>query len=100
MSYPLSRAFINGSSDPSFINYPASEDIPEELPYPHRHGICQKIYTAGISGQNFSANFNSFGDKKKMSENGEIYTAGKSFTLPPPVTNLTSDAEVVKNKCS
>ena len=29
-----------------------------------------------------------------MSENGEIYTAGKTFTLPPAVTamtNFTSD---------
>ena len=26
---------------------------------------------------------------KKMSENGEIYTAGKNFTLPPAVTALT-----------
>ena len=25
-----------------------------------------------------------------MSENGEIYTAGINFTLPPAVTNLTS----------
>ena len=39
--------------------------------------------------QNFtpsiSTNFNSFSKKKtqKMSENGEIYTAGKNFTLPP-----------------
>ena len=35
--------------------------------------------------------FNSFSDKtqKKMSENGEIYTAGKHFTLPPAVTALT-----------
>ena len=33
-------------------------------------------------------NFNSFSKKKaqKMSENGEIYTAGKNFTLPPAVT--------------
>ena len=40
----------------------------------------------------FSPNFNSFGDEttKKVSENGEIYTAGKNFTLPPAVTNLTS----------
>ena len=32
--------------------------------------------------------------KQKMSENGEIYTAGKNFTLPPAVTawtNSTSD---------
>ena len=31
---------------------------------------------------------------KQISENGEIYTAGKNFTLPPAVTavtNLTSD---------
>ena len=26
----------------------------------------------------------------KMSENGEIYTAGKNFTVPPAVKNLTS----------
>ena len=26
-----------------------------------------------------------------MSENGDIYTAGKNFTLPPAVTNLTSE---------
>ena len=25
-----------------------------------------------------------------MSENGEIYTAGKNFTLPPAVTSLTN----------
>ena len=41
-------------------------------------------------------NFNSFSKKKtqKMSENGEIYTAGKNFTLPPGLTgwtNSTSD---------
>ena len=36
-------------------------------------------------------NFNSFSDKnKKMSENGEIYTASKNFTLPPAVTALTN----------
>ena len=35
-----------------------------------------------------SSNFNSFSEKKtqKMSENGEIYTAGKNFTLPPALT--------------
>ena len=37
-------------------------------------------------------NFNSLSKKKaqKMSENGEIYTAGTNFTLPPAVTNSTS----------
>ena len=43
-----------------------------------------------------SPNFNSFSKKKtpKKSVNGEIYTAGKNFTLPPAVTalkNSTSD---------
>ena len=39
-----------------------------------------------------SPSFNSFSDKntKKMSENGEIYTADKNFTLPPAVTALTN----------
>ena len=41
-------------------------------------------------------NFNSFSKNKTqiMSENGEIYTAGKNFTLPPALTewtNSTSD---------
>ena len=37
-----------------------------------------------------SSNFNSFSKKtQKMSENGEIYTAGKTFTLTA-VTNSTS----------
>ena len=45
-----------------------------------------------------SPNFNSFSKKKhkKMSENGDIYTAGKNFTMPPAVTavtNLTSAFE-------
>ena len=39
-----------------------------------------------------SPNFNSFSKKKtqKMSENGEIYIAGKNFTLPPAVTAWTN----------
>ena len=45
-----------------------------------------------------SPNFNSFSTKKhkKISENGEIYTAGENFTLLPAVTagtNLTSGVE-------
>ena len=54
---------------------------------------------SGFRVKNFtpliSPNFNSFSKKKhkKMSENGENYTAEKDFTLPPVVmalTNLTS----------
>ena len=46
-----------------------------------------KTFTPAIS-----PNFNSFSYKKhkKMSENGEIYTAGKNFTLPPAVTAWTN----------
>ena len=29
-----------------------------------------------------------------MSENGEIYTAGKNFTLPPAVTGWTNSTSV------
>ena len=52
-----------------------------------------------------SPNFNSFTGKKtqKMSENGEIYTAGKNFTLPPALTgwtNSTSGWAEGGNACS
>ena len=43
-----------------------------------------KYFTSSIS-----PNFNSFSDKK-MSENGEMYTAGKNLTLPLAVTALTN----------
>ena len=33
-----------------------------------------------------------------MSENGEIYTAGKNFTLPPAVTALTNITSAIKTK--
>ena len=41
-------------------------------------------------------NFNSFSKKKaqKMSENGEIHTAGKNFTLPPALTGWTNSTSV------
>ena len=46
-----------------------------------------KTFTPSIS-----SNFNSFSKKKtqKMSENGEIYAAGKNFTLPPALAALTN----------
>ena len=62
--------------------------------------FVQKFTPLDFQVKNFTPsilpNFNSFSKKKtqKMSENGEIYTAGKNFTLPPAVTaltNLTSD---------
>ena len=52
----------------------------------------EKKFTPSIS-----PNFNGFSKKKhkKMSENGEIYTAGKNFTLPPAVTAVTNLASGV-----
>ena len=42
-------------------------------------------------------NFNSFCKKKthNMSENGEIYTAGKSFTLSPTLTGWTNSTSAL-----
>ena len=63
--------------------------------------FVQKITPPDFQVKNITpsilSNFNSFSKKKtqKMSENGEIYTAGKNFTLPPAVTartNLTSES--------
>ena len=44
-----------------------------------------------------SPNFNSFSKKKhkKMSENGEIYTVGKNFTLLPAVTAVTNSTSAI-----
>ena len=54
----------------------------------YKHGICPKIYTAGffrlkILHHQFHLILTVFSGKKhkKMRENEEIYTAGKSFTL-------------------
>ena len=63
--------------------------------------FVQKFTPLDFQVKNFTPsilpNFNSWGDKKhkKESENGEIYTADKNFTLPPALTawtNSTSDA--------
>ena len=60
----------------------------------------QKFTPLDFQVKNFTPsilpNFNSFSKKKtqKMSENGEIYTAGKNFTLPPAVTAVTNITSV------
>ena len=62
--------------------------------------FVQKFTPPDFQAKNFtppiSPNFNSFSGKKtqKMSENGEIYIAGKNFTLPPAVTTLTNSTSV------
>ena len=56
--------------------------------------FVQKFTPPGFQAKNvttsISPNFNSFSGEKtqKMSENGEIYTTGKNFTLPPAVTAI------------
>ena len=58
--------------------------------------FVQKFTPLDFQVKNFTPsilpNFNSFSKKKtqKMSENGEIYTAGKNFTLPPALTGWTN----------
>ena len=62
--------------------------------------FVKKFTPPDFQAKNFtpsiSHNFNSFSKKKtqKMSENGEIYTAGKNFTLPPAVTAVTNSTSV------
>ena len=62
--------------------------------------FVKKFTLPDFQAKNFtpliSPNFNSFGDNntQNMSENGEIYTAGQNFTLPPAVTNLTSATDM------
>ena len=71
--------------------------------------FVQKFTPPDFQAKNFtpsiSPNFNSFSGKKtqKMSENGEIYTAGKNFTLPPAVTartNSTSASQIIISLCN
>ena len=58
--------------------------------------FVQKFTPLDFQVKNFTPsilpNFNSFSKKKtqKMSENGEIYTTGKNFTLPPALTAWTN----------
>ena len=62
--------------------------------------FVQKFTPPDFRAKNFtpsiSPNFNSFSKKKykQMSENGEIYNAGKNFTLPLAVTALTNSISV------
>ena len=57
----------------------------------HRRILKVKNFTPSISPY-----FNSFSGKKheKMSENGEIYSACKNFTLPPALTAWTNSTSV------
>ena len=58
--------------------------------------FVQKFTPPDFKVKNFTPSispyFNSFSGKKtqKMSENGEIYSAGKNFTLPPALTAWTN----------
>ena len=58
--------------------------------------FVQKFTPPDFQAKNFTPSilpyFSSFSKKKhkEMSENGEIYTAGKNFTLPPALTAWTN----------
>ena len=62
--------------------------------------FVQKFTPLDFQVKNFTPSilpdFNSFSKKKTqtMSENGEIYTSGKNFTLPPAVTAWTNSTSV------
>ena len=64
--------------------------------------FVQKFTPPDFQDKNFTPsilpNLNSFSKKKiqKMSENGEIYTASKNFTLPPAVTAVTNSTSVCR----
>ena len=64
--------------------------------------FVQKFTPLDFQVKNFTPsilpNFNSFSKKKtqKMSENGEIYTAGKNFTLLPALTAWTYSTSATK----
>ena len=66
--------------------------------------FVQKFTPLDFQVKNFTPsilpNFNSFSKKKtqKMSENGEIYTAGKNFTLPPAVTAWTNSTSATNTQ--
>ena len=66
----------------------------------YKHGICPKIYTAGffrlkILHHQFHLILTVLVRKNtKMSKNGEIYIAGKNFTLPPALTGWTNSTSV------
>ena len=68
--------------------------------------FVKKITPPDFQAKNFtpliSQNFNSFGEKKKrkMNENGEIYTTDKNFTLPPAVTALTNSTSAQPHAAS
>ena len=79
-----------------------SDNILESTHVEHHHPdmrFVKKFTPPDFQAKNFTPsnlpNFNSFGDNDtKMSENGEIYTAGKNLTLPPALTALTNSTSV------
>ena len=63
--------------------------------------FVKKFTPLDFQAKNFTPSilpiFNSFSGKKtqKVSENGDIYTAGKNITLPPAVTAWTNSTSAV-----
>ena len=67
--------------------------------------FVQKFTPPDFKVKNFTPSispyFNSFSGEKtqKMSENGEIYSAGKNFTVPPALTAWTNSTSVQSSHC-
>ena len=59
--------------------------------------FVQNFTPPDFQAKNFTPSISSVlvGKKQKNSENGEIYTAGKNFTLPPAVTAWTNSTSGV-----
>ena len=82
---------------PGGTNYQAGNvQSPYNMGHETDMEFVQNFTPLDFQAKNFtpsiSPNFNSFSKEKtqKMSENGEIYTAGKNFTLPPALTAWTN----------
>ena len=79
-------------------------DISATITYTADMEFVQKFTPPDFKVKNFTPSispyFNSFSGKKhkKMSENGEIYTAGKKFTLQPGLTGWTNSTSASGSK--
>ena len=80
-------------SSSSFSTDPSSDLAPGKI---DQTWVLSKILRCRILQRQFHQISTILGkNHKKMSENGEIYTAGKNFTLPPALTAWTNSTSGV-----
>ena len=86
-SLSLLWSCIKFGGDKSILFFYSFHIYSQQIYHTARHKICQKIYTTWFSGQKFYTLIFTklqqfwWWKHQKISENGEIYTAGKNFTL-------------------